>query len=333
MVSRSRLCTPLDHGGFGLIDLPMRLAIDHAKWVFQLRDPDGCFIRHLFDVRIRLQAANQPHPFALRKPPPANTWNHAVRETRRLLPRRWARYFEAWASVTTLNPPEFSSNQNLEHWTNHVLFFPAGHGIQLSVNPTLFRGPDGELMTPTSFIDASKHRHAFVFPPIIPEGHQKIFSFPEQRWKSWWKALRKIRRVNSDVEDTAHLLSLGSLHPGVQLSSATHSQLNNRSASCVMCLSEAPESLPHLAVGCPFARCLWAALSPFPHPIFADFVCPLVSRSERRLVELRVLFFHSIWKVSRRRRFSSQLLEPITETEFGELRDSIEGCKGRLVSL
>ncbi|SCV68800.1 BQ2448_921 [Microbotryum intermedium] len=316
-VSRSRLCTPLDHGGFDLIDLPMRLAIDHAKWVFQLRDPDGCFTRHLFDVRIRLLAANQPHPFTLRKPPPNQhrrpwiwiwwayfchpppKWYHAVRETRRLLPPHWARYFEAWAS-------------NLERWANHVLFLPAGHGIQLSVNPTLFRGPDGEVMTPTSFIDASKRRHAFVFPPIIPEGHQKIFFLTEQRWKSWWKALRKIRRVHSDAEDTAHLLSLGSLHPACNFP---------------------PESLPHLAVGCPFARRLWAAFSPSPHPIFADFVCPLVSRSERRLVELRVLFFHSIWKVSRRRRFSSQLLEPITETEFGELRDSIEGCKGRLVSL
>ncbi|SCV74708.1 BQ2448_7737 [Microbotryum intermedium] len=216
MVSRSRLCTPLDHGGFGLIDLPMRLAIDHAKWAFQLRDPDGCFIPHLFDPppsqhrrpRIWIWWAYFCHP------PPK--WNHAVRETRRLLPPRWARYFELGR-------------------------------------------------------------------------HQKIFSFPEQRWKSWWKALRKIRRVHSDAEDTAHLLSLGSLHPGVQLSSATHSQLNNRSASYVMCLSEAPESLPHLAVGCPFARRLWAALSPSPHPIFADFVYPLVSRSERRLVELRVL--------------------------------------------
>ncbi|SCV73633.1 BQ2448_6063 [Microbotryum intermedium] len=351
MVSRSRLCTPLDHGGFGLIDLPMRLAIDHAKWVFQLRDPDGCFTRHLFDVRIRLLAANQPHPFTLRKPPPNQhrrpwiwiwwayfchpppKWYHTVRETRRLVPPRWARYFEAWASVTTLNPPKFSSNQNLERWANHVLFFPAGHGIQLSVNPTLFRGPDGEVMTPTSFIDASKRRHAFVFPPIIPEGHQKIFSLTEQRWKSWWKALRKIRRVHSDAEDTAHLLSLGSLHPGVQLSSATHSQLNNRSASCVMCLSEAPESLPHLAFGCPFARRLWAALSPSPHPIFADFVCPLVSRSERRIVELRILFFHSIWKLSRRRRFSSQPLEPLTESELEELRGSIQGCTGRLASL
>ncbi|SCV70776.1 BQ2448_3538 [Microbotryum intermedium] len=191
-------------------------------------------------------------------------------------------------------PPEFSSNQNLERWANHVLFFPAGHGIQLSVNLTLFRGPDGEVMTPTSFIDASKCRHAFVFPPIIPEGHQKIFSLTEQRWRSWWKALRKIRRVHSDAEDTAHLLSLGSLHPGVQLSSATHSQLNNRSASCVMCLSEAPESLPHLA---------------------------------RRLVELRILFFHSIWKLSRRRRFSSQPLEPITESELEELRGSIRGAR------
>ncbi|SCV69561.1 BQ2448_2581 [Microbotryum intermedium] len=68
-------------------------------------------------------------------------------------------------------------------------------------------------------------------------------------------------------------------------------------------------------------------------PIFADFVCPLVSRSERRIVELRILFFHSIWKLSRRRRFSSQPLEPITEAELEELRGSIQGCTGRLASL
>ncbi|SGY80344.1 BQ5605_C008g05362 [Microbotryum silenes-dioicae] len=69
-VSRSRLCTPLDHGGFGLIDLPRRLAIDHAKWVFQFRAPDGCFTRHLFDIRIRLQAPNEPTPFTLSRPAP-----------------------------------------------------------------------------------------------------------------------------------------------------------------------------------------------------------------------------------------------------------------------
>ncbi|SCV73045.1 BQ2448_6970 [Microbotryum intermedium] len=166
-------------------------------------------------------------------------------------------------------------------------------------------------MTPASFINASKRRHAFIFPPIVPEGHQKI-SFPEQRWHSWWKALRKIRRVHSDAKDTAYLLSLGSLHPGAQLWSATHSELNNRSASCVMCLSDALESLPQLAIGCPIARRLWAAC---------------------RIVELRIPFFHSIWKLSRRRRFSSQPLEPITETEFEELRGSIQRCTGRLASL
>ncbi|SGY32001.1 BQ5605_C002g01301 [Microbotryum silenes-dioicae] len=69
-VSWSLLCTPLDHGGFGLIDLPRRLAIDHAKWVFQLRAPDGCFTRHLFDIRIRLQAPNEPTPFTLSRPAP-----------------------------------------------------------------------------------------------------------------------------------------------------------------------------------------------------------------------------------------------------------------------
>ncbi|SGZ28684.1 BQ5605_C027g10409 [Microbotryum silenes-dioicae] len=350
-VSRSRLCTPLDHGGFGLIDLPRRLAIDHAKWVFQLRAPDDCFTRHLFDIRIRLQAPNEPTPFTLFRPapnqhrcpwiwiwwayfchPPPN-WDHAVRKTTKLLPARWVRYFEAWALVTTLNPPELSKSQNLEQWATHVLYFPAGHGIQLSVNPTLFRGPDGEVMTPSSFVNASKRHQVFIFPLIFPKGHQKVFDLPEQRWNAWWKALRKVRRVHSDAEDTGHLLSLGSLHPGSQVASPTSPHPNNRSTSCVMCLSEAPECLVHLAVGCPFARRLWSALSPTPHPVFVDFVCPVVSRSERRLVELRVLFFHSIWKLCRRRRFSSDLLEPITETEFEGLRASIQESKGRLVSL
>ncbi|SCV73761.1 BQ2448_6191 [Microbotryum intermedium] len=70
-----------------------------------------------------------------------------------------------------------------------------------------------------------------------------------------------------------------------------------------------------------------------PYTVFGDFVCPLASRLERRIVELRILFFHSIWKLCRRRRFSSQPLEPITETEFEELRGSIQGCTGRLASL
>ncbi|SCV69296.1 BQ2448_2318 [Microbotryum intermedium] len=198
---------------------------------------------------------------------------------------------------------------------------------------------DPSLAGPSSiFIRLRKVRASDLIPSltvndvVLPDPNSMLGAASDYL-HSWWKALRKIRRVHSDAEDTAHLLSLGSLPPGVQVSSATHSQLNNRSASCVMCLSEAPESLPHLAVGCPFARRLWAALSPSPHPIFADFVCPLVSRSERRLVELRVLFFHSIWKLSRRRRFSSQPPEPITETEFEELGGSIQGCTGRLASL
>ncbi|SGY11774.1 BQ5605_C011g06268 [Microbotryum silenes-dioicae] len=334
-VSRLRLCTPLDHGGFGLIDLPRRLAIDHAKWVFHLRDPDGCFIRHLFDIRTRLQVANERTPFTLPKSGPnphRRSWVW-IWQTKALLPPRWIRYFEAWDLVTTLNPPELSKSPNPERWATHVLYFPAGHGIQLSVNPTLFRGPDGEVMTPYSFVNASKRHQAFLYPPILPIGHQRVFCLPEQRWNAWWKALRKVRRVHSDAEDTAHLLSLGSLHPGSQLASPNSPFLHNRSTACVMCLSEAPETLAHLAVGCPFARRLWSALTPFPHPDFVQFVCPVVSRLERRLVELCLLFFHAIWKLSRHRRFSSDPLEPIAETAFEELRASIQESKGRLVSL
>ncbi|SGZ25979.1 BQ5605_C024g09811 [Microbotryum silenes-dioicae] len=67
-ISRSRRCTSLDDGDFGLIALPRRLAIDHAKWVFQILDPYGCFTGQLFDIRICLQAASQRHPFTSRHP-------------------------------------------------------------------------------------------------------------------------------------------------------------------------------------------------------------------------------------------------------------------------
>ncbi|KDE02381.1 hypothetical protein MVLG_07054 [Microbotryum lychnidis-dioicae p1A1 Lamole] len=235
----------LDHGGFGLIDLPQRLAIDHAKRVFHLRDLDGCFIRHLFDIRTRLQGANERTPFTLPEsgpnphrrswvwiwwayfchPPPQ--WERAVRKTKALLPPRWIRYFETWDLVTTLNPPELSKSPNLERWATHVLYFPAGHGIQLSVNPTLFRGPNGEVMTPYSFVNASKRHQAFLYPPIFPVGHQRVFCLPEQHWNAWWMALRKVRRVHSDTEDTAHLLSLGPLHPGSQLASPNSPFIHN----------------------------------------------------------------------------------------------------------
>ncbi|SDA02506.1 BZ3501_MvSof-1269-A2-R1_Chr12-3g03650 [Microbotryum saponariae] len=290
----------------------LRVLCRHSTW--HRRSLVARELRHLAALRLdqtqapKFQRTPTAHPFTLSRPAPNQhrrrwiwiwwayfchsppKWDHAVRKTRRLLPQRWVSYFEAWAS----------------RWATHVFFFPAGHGIQLSVNPTLFRGPDGEVMTPSSFVNASKRHHAFLYPPILPDGHQKVFSLPEQRWNAWWKALRKVRKVHSDAEDTAHLLSLGFLHPGSQVASPTSSRPNNRSVS---------------------------SLSPAPHPDFVAFVCPVVSRLERRLVELRILFFHSVWKLSRRRRFSSDLLEPITETALEELRASIQESKGLLLSL
>ncbi|SGY49813.1 BQ5605_C001g00822 [Microbotryum silenes-dioicae] len=177
----------------------------------------------------------------------------------------------------------------------------------------------------------------------------EVFTLPEQQWNAWWKALRKLRRVHSDAEDTVHLLSPGSLHPGRQLASSTSPHSNNRSSSCGPPRGRLP-FCPSSLVCCPRLHTpsvirIWSyGLSRpssdyrsydehFCDTVFVNFVCPAVSRSERRLVELRVLFFHSIWKLCRRRRFSSDLLEPIIEMDFEGLRASIQESKGRLVSL
>ncbi|SCZ97772.1 BZ3500_MvSof-1268-A1-R1_Chr7-3g09573 [Microbotryum saponariae] len=153
--------------------------------------------------------------------------------------------------------------------TRSLLF--RGHGIQLSVNPTFSRGPEGEARIPFSFVNAFERHYPFPYPPILPKRHQKVLSLPEQPIC-----------ISNQVPPS------------------------NRSASCVMCLSEVPESLAHLAVatvGCPFARRLWSALSPAPHPDFVAFV----SLSPPQL--------------------SSDPLEPITETALEELRASIQESK------
>ncbi|SCV67537.1 BQ2448_5148 [Microbotryum intermedium] len=122
--------------------------------------------------------------------------------------------------------------------------------------------------------EASKRRQAFGLPRLVPEGHQKIFSFPAQRWHSWWKALRKVLRVHSDADSPPPLTGLP---PPSRLTLVINSQpANNRRGSSV---GRPPPLGP---------------LSLFPHPVFGEFVCPLVSRSECRLVEHRNLFFHSI---------------------------------------
>ncbi|SCZ89106.1 BZ3500_MvSof-1268-A1-R1_Chr1-1g00959 [Microbotryum saponariae] len=79
-----------------------------------------------------------------------------------------------------------------------------------------------------------------------------------------------------------------------------------------MCLSEAPECLVHLAVGCPFCP--------------SSLVCS-VPDSTPRLRGL-LLFFHSIWKLCRRRRFSSDPLEPITETGIRGASSVYPGVQG-----
>ncbi|SGY43355.1 BQ5605_C001g00017 [Microbotryum silenes-dioicae] len=142
-------------------------------------------------------------------------------------------------------------------------------------------------------------------------------------------------RIQGPGKWCAHFFSLGTLHPGQQLASPNHAHVNNRSTSCVMCLTNAPEGPSLWSVsGTSFSRLPARSASldrSFfgPHHAFPDFVCPVVSRSERRLVELRVSFFHSIWKLSRHHRFSS---EPLDRSPQRHSRSSasIQESKGLL---
>ncbi|SGY48596.1 BQ5605_C001g00668 [Microbotryum silenes-dioicae] len=228
------------------------------------------------------QAAHQRNAFTLRKLPP--------NQHRRLWVWIW------WADFC--HPPSKwdhavkKTRENLERWATHVLFFPACHGIQLSVNGTLWRAPDGEMTTLSSVVSASNRHHAFLYPLIVPKGYQKIFAFPEQR-------------CTSQVQQPA---------------SPKHTHVNNRSKSCVMCLTNAPESLANLPARSASLDRFFSGPSPRSFRGRMPGCLSLGGWTGR----VTCSFFHLIWKLSRRGRFSSEPLVPITETAFEDVRASLE---------
>lgn len=329
-VSKERLQTPLDNGGFGLFNLKMQLDVQRAQWVSQLLPADSLDERHLANIRLRLYAPliNERFTRQLNRTkraewkwhgmlchPPLGSFLAARSAVATCLPHRWNLYLEAWGRVTT--PYADLEEDNEAAWADH--FLSRSPTVKSSIPLKWFRGPDGKKLEPWSFKFATKTYHAAKMPLIIPSRLEERYQFGEKRWQKWWLFLRRIRQQQTDAEDTQHLLSLNSLHAGAHVGSPRSEFVNNRSKTCVLCLSDDLETVQHLFVGCPFAIRLWSALYTSPHPQFPDLVCPETAKSLEGAIKRQVVFLHTIWSLSRSRRFSPSTLIAISDRDFDRL--------------
>jgi exonuclease III len=331
-VSYARLCTPLDRGGFGLVDLPLQLKGPRAKWIFRILPRKSWDERQYRAARIwAIQDSLQHQTISTRDPYlpsagyltwnwvalfclptiafPDNYWLMVTSRVRNLLPPRWQSYLDAWEDYVDLAPALLVR----DHWHQEILkpYWKANQHASIPLD--WFVGPDGATLSLQSFTKTTSLLTNATYPLTVPQKWGERFHLPSARWARWWEFLRKIRRINSDAEHTAHLLSLGSLHTGAHLGGSTKGGLfpNNLSKLCKLCDGE-EETVEHLLIHCPFGQAIWKRAAPsLPIPSLQDFVCPQPKKRNNDQVTLQVLLIHSVYTLSHKRRFSFSPLLPI----------------------
>lgn len=336
LVSEARLLTPVDHGGFGLFDLALQLRIGRAKWAFQLLKSEALRATHSHVVRLRLKIAAEPfagEPVSTSQirnttgnftitwpwygaltapPPPLVIFNAAQDRTLHTLPLRWRVYMQSWTQMIqqprgARNFPEICHDWAIQYIRRPVVPWNSAVPMDWFEIPGL-----GELTDLTFGCKPTANFHEVKYPPIDPpKGHQKL-GLDKDQWDRWWPTLRPVRRRDSEVENTLHLLSLYALHPGCQVGRPAHTK-------CILCLSDDEETLEHLFVDCAVAKQVWAANNSSAHPSFSDFVCPMVYKGMTNQLVKRATFVHYIWKLSRSRRYPQRPVSLLKGPEIASL--------------
>jgi hypothetical protein len=338
-----RLQTPLDRGGWGLADLALQLQGPRAQWVFQLLQKSSFKIRHLLQIKSVIIERLLTKPFVKSKLDPSTliqqkiffTWNGlfcqpdgfdakwdlATYTLLSLLPPRWRAYLAAWNDLVKLQPTV------ARRWDELVLD-PKWNILNKSIPSSFFIAPQQSSLDISYF--GRQSRLALLkreYPSVGPSSWRTRFpSITTDQWKNWWPFLRKVRRRYPEAENSAHLLSLNSLHPGSRLGGNQDSQfIHNRSTSCVLCGEDQLEDLEHLLVDCTFSQQVWSILEPAtPHPSLRTLVCPsTVHKSLLKEISTRIIFLHRIFRLSRSRRFQELPLEPLLAKHAEEVAKEI----------
>ena len=362
-VSRERLETPRDLGGFGFTPLRFRLIKARAQWagdvLFRPELPASIHIRkriiHTMSLdpeayRMLTRTIFRDGEF-IRGPRPANfswlgvflspvegqwffpaVWWNAIPRLRRALPARWQAYLRAWFEEISFD----MSYWNQDRWRNAVHWMSTfGTDSQLRLGFLPIHTNLGRLNAPHEPHGAHSRTLANRG-LIIPKGWQDHFpALTKIDWKRQWCLLKAVSRASPEDVDLAHRFSLYSLHPGKHtaapfLADGTATP-HNRSKRCALCLTAPVESFFHLFdEPCPVVRAIWSAAAaraspslPSHPPSLQTLVCPTPS-PPRAVFLFHCIFVARTWRFVRRRRYRKiAALDPVTDEEISKIASTI----------
>jgi len=239
-------------------------------------------------------------------------WTITVKILTALLPPRWRRYLDSWNDLVSLNSTLFPSR---DAWSDVVLNTTSSiNNINSTIRFKWFvvtGSKSQERISYSTFVQTTATVTLHRYSIIIPSSNEQLgLRLNWKHWERYWKHLRKIRRRIPYAEDTAHLLSLRSLHPGAHTGGGgrlAHLQPNNTLKTCVLCGIDTVESITHIFIECTISQSLWtaAARTGTTHPTLRLLLCPPIIKGSTNLIPFTVLYIHKIWKLVRSRRYST----------------------------
>jgi exonuclease III len=325
-VSTARLKLPLESGGFGLLPLTTQFLAARAKWIYNLLTCSDETMTHLYAIRVDLGGCLLKDKAYVKTKLNPNTfqrevshtyqwfgpfcqaglpvqWPEATMAMRSRLPTRWLAYLDAWEELVHLKPTLAT------YWDKSIL---SGHirPINWKVPEAFFLDFNKKKVSLELFSATRANLLKSISSPIVPAGW--VTAFPQLKhnkdWSSRWKALSSLRWKMPEQVDTAHQLSLYSLHPGHHTSSISSTFPNNTTKSCQLCLDPTSvETHEHVFTTCPASLAIWNACqeSSTPRPNLQALVCPAISPS-KPVLALQCLYIADVWKLLQQRRWAEQ---------------------------
>lgn len=256
-------------------------------------------------------------------------WDPAIKFLTNLLPARWQVALESWQEYTALAP---SLRASRKAWELVILRKPGPvrqeYRLEVSMEHLALADVPRIPIDDSNFWNASAATARQKYDIIVPKGNTSNGGINEAQWTQWWLLLRRYRYWLPDAAGTAHLLSLGSLHPGKHVAILGCPFPNNTTSRCILCLVDGEvESLKHLFVDCRVAKSVWLEISRRQHPKIERFIVP---SGNRDIITTQILFVHSLWRLSRSRRYSDLLVTtPVDAVQISKTALSIQSQRAQ----
>lgn len=354
-VKEADLLRPREMGGFGLRHLSLHLQCTRAAWVADLLSDKWREQRHLGAFRLFISrqiakasqlATNNTRPIwrfrvynrsklqhsyvqwpwlgvfttetSYEDGNRRSEWDAAILGTRKLLPARWILYIEAWHAMVALKP-----RYSLQWF--RVFVQDESLGWQSDSLHQYFHPRFGKKDNSLSVL-ASSYRTVLDAVSTLkrPSWHVELQN-PQINWKEVWKILGALSKEASELENSLRLFLLGNFTTPASWASADLEQWpNNQDKACLFCSAQA-ESRHHLLEGCQEVQeILINAIGAYGDGFMRSFADKdIMDPEDMGMLRGRASAIHHLFEFIRSRRFSRNLLAPITAMEIDLLTKAI----------